>query len=52
MTEVGKLAQAIRDLHGVEPAHVRPEPIRESAAGENAVDAERAAVVAEARGRR
>jgi hypothetical protein len=33
MTERDKLAKAIRDLHGVEPTHVRSEPIRETFAG-------------------
>jgi hypothetical protein len=30
MTEVDKLAQVIRDLHGVEPTHVRSELIHET----------------------
>jgi hypothetical protein len=38
MTEVEKLAKAIRDLHGVEATHVRSEPIRETFCGETVWD--------------
>jgi len=33
MTELYKLAKAIRDLYGVEPTHVRSEPIHETIHG-------------------
>jgi hypothetical protein len=33
MTELEKMARAIRDLHGLQSTHVRSEPIRETFAG-------------------
>jgi hypothetical protein len=34
MTDVDKLVQVIRDLHGVEATHVRSEPVHETFRGE------------------
>jgi hypothetical protein len=44
MTDVDKLVQVIRDVHGVEATHVRSEPLRETAQ-----DAWRLSIAAEAR---
>ena len=36
MTDIGKLVQVIRDLHGVEATHVRSDPVHETFRGETA----------------
>lgn len=38
MTDVDKLVQVIRDLHGVEATHVRSEPVHETFSGETVWD--------------
>jgi hypothetical protein len=38
MIELVKLRQAIRDLHGLESEHVRPEPVHETFRGETVWD--------------
>ena len=38
MTDVDKLVQVIRDLHGVEATHVRSESVRETFRGETVWD--------------
>jgi hypothetical protein len=38
MTDVDKLVQVIRDLHGVEATHVRSEPVHETFRGETVWD--------------
>ena len=38
MTEIVKLRQAIRDLHGLESEHVRSEPVHETFQGETVWD--------------
>ncbi len=38
MTELDKVAKAIRDLHGAEGTHVRSEPIHETFRGETVWD--------------